>query len=143
MSATPPPPPPPPDDYPPPPPGGPPQYQQGQQWGGAGGVTPTNALAIAALVVGILSLPAIFTVIFGVILGIAAIVLGVMGVKKARDLQGSGRGLAIGGIVTGTIGLVGSLLIVAAGALLLGGIGGAVNEDGIILDGTEFEFPTE
>lgn len=148
--------PPPPDDYPPPSPGSPgdypppaggqpPPHQPGQQqWSGhGGGPTPTNALAIAALVIGILSLPAAFTVIFGIILGIAAIVLGVMGLNKAKTMQDAGRGLAIGGIVTGVIGLVLSLLIVLAGAALIGAVGGAIDDGGINIDGTEFEFPTE
>ena len=43
-----------------------------------------NGLGIAALVVGVLSLPAAFTIIGGVVLGLLAIVLGLVGRGRAR-----------------------------------------------------------
>jgi hypothetical protein len=142
------PPPPPPGDYPPPPgepppPGSGGQFQPQYQQSGAG-PSPTNALAIASLVLGILALPSIFTVIFGVLLGIAAIVTGILGLQKAPQMQGSGRGLAITGIVLGAIALLLSILAVVG----LFAIGSAItdvdiDEGSINIDGTEFEFPTE
>lgn len=73
----------------------------------------TNGLAVAALVVGILSIPIAFACGVGGLFGIAAVVLGFLGMKKANDeLAGSGRGLAIGGIVTGVLGLLASIAIV-------------------------------
>lgn len=123
----------------------PPQGYQPQDAGGSGYGQPTatNVIAIVALVVGILSIPAAFTVIFGVILGIAAIVLGVIGKNKSNEMGGSGRGFAIGGIVTGVIGLLISLLIAVTIGALIGGIGGAIEDGTINVDGTEFEIPTE
>ncbi|MCZ7630643.1 MAG: DUF4190 domain-containing protein [Microthrixaceae bacterium] len=75
-------------------------------------VRPTG-LAIAALVVGILSIPIAFACGVGGLFGIAAVVLGFLGMKKANDeLAGSGKGMAIGGIVTGVLGLLASIAIV-------------------------------
>lgn len=135
---------------PPPPSGGyqPPSYQPGDagQYGqpgygqpGYGGPTPTNGLAIAALILGILALLSFFTIFGGILLGLLAIVLGAMGVSKAKQLNGSGRGLAIAGIVTGVIAGLLSLLLVGG----IFAIGNAVRDGGITIDGTEFEFPTE
>jgi hypothetical protein len=81
-----------------PPPGGgfqgggypPPQAQQ------------TNGLAIASLVIGIIG---ILSCVVPPI-GLVALILGVLGLNKAKQLNGSGKGLAIGGIVTGIVGMV-------------------------------------
>jgi hypothetical protein len=64
-------------------------------------------MAIAALVVGIVT---IVSCLFP--LGVVAAVLGFLGLKKAKELNGNGRGLAIGGIVTGLIGLISGLILV-------------------------------
>jgi hypothetical protein len=70
---------------------------------GAFGGMPTkesNGLAIAALVVGLVSLflcqPA----------GIVAIILGIMGLNRSKQMAGNGKGLAIGGIVAGALAVV-------------------------------------
>jgi len=75
-----------------------------------------NALAIAALVVGILAiLGALFTGgVLGIILGIVAVILGVLGRKKVT----SGRttqhgGLALAGIITGVVAIVLGILFLA------------------------------
>jgi hypothetical protein len=86
----------------PPPPGGP--Y-----------VTPppagaSNGMAIAALVLGILSF---FCV--GPIVGVPAVVLGLIGLSKAKE-TGTGRGMSIAGIV---LGAVGSVVIVLGFVLLV------------------------
>lgn len=105
---------------PPPPP--PPQQPPPQQWGappppqpgygppqGYGGPapTPTNGLAVGSLIAGII---AFFTgwIFIGIVIGIAAIVMGFLAMKKP-----GGRGLAIGGIITGALGIVFGLIIVA------------------------------
>ncbi|MPZ73532.1 MAG: DUF4190 domain-containing protein [Nitriliruptorales bacterium] len=72
----------------------------------AGHPPATNGTATASLVIGIVSLPAIITVLGGLVLGLAAIVLGVLGLRQARDLGGAGRGQAIGGIVAGAVSVV-------------------------------------
>lgn len=69
-----------------------------------------QTMPIAALVLGLCAL--LFSCCYGgVPLGAAAIVLGFLGLRNVNEkpLQFGGRGLAIGGIVTGVIGLLISL----------------------------------
>jgi uncharacterized membrane protein len=80
--------------------------QQQSTWGPSGGQPPSNGMAIGALVTGILSLPLVFLFGLGVLLGIVAVILGVIAVRRANRGEGSGRGMAIGGIVTGAISVV-------------------------------------
>ena len=77
---------------------------QGAPAGGEG-----NAMAIVALVLGIVGIvTALFTAgVLGILLGIAAIILGVLGRRKVS----SGRsrehgGLALGGLITGVVSLI-------------------------------------
>ena len=67
--------------------------------------------AIASLVCGIISL-----FILGPILGVVAIVLGVMARKEiAADPSLDGAGLALAGIITGAIGAVLAIVLIASG----------------------------
>ncbi|MFZ4668459.1 MAG: DUF4190 domain-containing protein, partial [Microthrixaceae bacterium] len=70
-----------------------------------------NGLAIASLVCGILTMVLGFCCGFvGLIPGIAALVTGYLGLRKADEMGGSGKGMAIAGMVLGGIGLVISLI---------------------------------
>ncbi len=60
---------------------------------------------------GILALVSCWTVIGGVVLGIVAIVLGVLGRSRAKRGQASNGGMAVAGIVTGALGLLASVAI--------------------------------
>lgn len=111
----------PPQTPPPPPPSNDPGAQQWQSANGAAGSQPppqqqpqSNGMAIAALVCGILALVLSWIPVvnvLSVILGITAIVAGILGIRRA-NLPGLGqKGLAIGGLVTGVIALLLSLLI--------------------------------
>lgn len=64
-----------------------------------------NRPAVAALAIGVLSLPATLTVVGGIVLGITAIIVGFFGVARARHLDGAGEGLAAAGIGTGMFGM--------------------------------------
>lgn len=117
----PPPPPPPAWGSPPPPPPAPPGYgpaPYGQppagSWGAPQAAAPSNGMAIGALVLGIGSLLFAFIPFVGfasVPFAIGAVVLGVIGLGKSREI-GQGKGLAIGGLVTGAVALVVSVLYV-------------------------------
>ncbi|MCD2146374.1 MULTISPECIES: DUF4190 domain-containing protein [Gordonia] len=114
-------------------------YQPGPAYGSAayGGANPyqagaypgyaappsTNGKAIASLVCGIAGL-----VCCGLITGIVAVVLGVMARREVRDSSGreTGDGLALGGIITGTIAIVWSLVFIVLYAV---GIGAAILDD--------------
>jgi hypothetical protein len=68
--------------------------------------------AIASLVCGIISL-----VILGVILGVVAVVLGTMARKEIKENPNlEGDGMALAGIITGAIGAVLAVVLIALGA---------------------------
>lgn len=85
-------------------------------YGGYGGAPPygpapaagsgSNPMAIVALVLGILSIPLSCFYGFGIILGIVAIVLGVIAGRKAKAGQAGQGGLARAGLITGIVGVV-------------------------------------
>ncbi|MGE0730382.1 MAG: DUF4190 domain-containing protein, partial [Acidimicrobiia bacterium] len=76
---------------------------------------PTDGMAIASLVTGIGSILAAFACCLGGLIGIAAIVLGVMSRKKIKASNGatSGAGLALAGIITGAVAVALALLVLA------------------------------
>lgn len=76
-----------------------PEVEKTEQKGGQG-------LAIAALVLGILAIVTALAWFIAVVLGVLAIIFG------AVSLKSQGRGKAIAGIITGSIGIVISLLLV-------------------------------
>lgn len=71
----------------------------------------TNGLAVAALIVGILSLCAAFVPVVGVVVGLVAVVMAILGMNKAKKGLAGQRGLAVGGLITGAIGLILGLLV--------------------------------
>ena len=84
-----------------------PPYGQGMYWGAP--YDPrrheANALGGWALGLGIASIVA-SCLSFGLILGISAIVVGVLGMRAANEGRASNKGLSIAGVVTGAIGAV-------------------------------------
>lgn len=67
----------------------------------------TNGIAIAAGVCGIVAVVLCwipFVDYVSIVLGVLAIIFGILGVRRA-DAYGSGRGMAITGIVCGAVGL--------------------------------------
>ena len=107
----PPPPPPPqygayPGSYPPPPP----QPYAGYTPPPTG---PKNGLGIAALVVAIIALVFCWTVVGGIILGVAAVVLGFVGRSRVKRGEATNGGVAIAGIVLGFLALIASLAFIA------------------------------
>ncbi|MFC1417069.1 DUF4190 domain-containing protein [Streptacidiphilus cavernicola] len=84
-------------------------YPQQDGYGYGGGPTgQNNGLAIASLVVGIVSVVGVC--FFGWLTGIVAVGLGVAGLNKSKT-TGTGRGQAIAGIVCGGIGLLIGLIL--------------------------------
>ena len=64
-----------------------------------------NTPAVAALVTGLLSLPASLTYIGGLLLGFTAVILGFFGVARSHQLDGRGEGQSVAGIILGMLGL--------------------------------------
>ncbi len=103
--------------YPAPPPGqgGYPAQGPGQYgYGGAPMGRPRNGLGIAALVLGILALLTGFFLLGG-LLGIIAIILGFIGRGRAKRGEATNGGMALAGIITGLLGLLITIGIIAAG----------------------------
>lgn len=89
----------------------------GQPW--AAPARKGNGMAVAALVLGIFAIITSFTVFGGVILGILALVFGFISSARAKRGEAEGRGMAIGGIVTGIVGLVIAVALIAFGVSIL------------------------
>lgn len=84
--------------------GAPPQYQQ----------RPGSGLAIASLILGILSVIGFCIPVLAPLLGLIAVVLGFVALSRIRAGRAAGRGMAIGGLVTGVLGLILGVSILGA-----------------------------
>ena len=107
--------------------------------------TGTNGIAIAALVIGILSLLIAwvpFLGLLGGVGGVLALILGFVGRSKAKDPSTGGNGAAITGIVTGILALVLSI-VVTVGVFALGGTFFSSFTDCIEAGGSEAECQEE
>lgn len=78
-----------------------------------------GGMATAALVLGILALITCWTVIGGVLLGLLAVIFGIVGLRRANRGLAFGRGRAIAGIILGVLGIVVAGLLIAVGVSLL------------------------
>ena len=111
--------PPPGGGYSPPPAG--PGYTAGPVAGGG-----TNPMAIIALVLSIIALLPLCTIVFGfgsIILGLAAVVVGYLGMTQARQRGQGGRGLAIAGIIVGALAAILGLLETAGCGMFSSALG--------------------
>ncbi len=102
-----------------------PSYNQNQQGGYQNYQMNTakpegHGMGLAAMIVGIVGLLTCWLFIGG-IAGIVAVVLGIIALRKLKKTPGAKKGMAITGIVTGTLAIVGTLIVTIA-AVLLGGI---------------------
>lgn len=110
--------------YPPPPPPAP-------SWTPTAPAAPAtqNGMSVAALVCGILSILAIWAFGVGVLLGVLAIVFGVIGRRRAdEDPNDTSRGQATAGFVCGIVGVVGGLFYVLVAVLAFGFFAEVVEE---------------
>ncbi|MCW2713597.1 MAG: hypothetical protein JWN88_644 [Frankiales bacterium] len=100
------------------------QQPYGQPAFGAGGPgrAPSNGLGIAALVLGILGVLGFF--LGGALLGIIAIVLGFIGRGRAKRGEATNGGMALAGILLGVLSILLTALIVIAGVSLFNSSGG-------------------
>ncbi|MGW0121171.1 DUF4190 domain-containing protein [Streptomyces sp. NPDC003327] len=79
----------------------------------------SNGLAIASLVLGIAAVLLFWTVFGGIVLGLLALVLGVIGARRARRGGGPRSGMSVTGAVLGALGMLASAVILAIGASIL------------------------
>lgn len=73
---------------------------------------PNNRMPVAALVLGIASIPfGLLTGFVGIACGLAAIIVGILGIRKVRRGIATRQAFAIAGIVAGAIGVVVSIVV--------------------------------
>ncbi len=84
-------------------------------------VAPKNGLGIAALIVAIVAL---FSVVGGLVLGVVAIILGVLGLQRARRGEATNGGIAIAGIVLGILSIIEALVVIALSVWAFNEVGG-------------------
>jgi hypothetical protein len=77
-----------------------------------------NTLGLVGMILGIISIPAACCAILGIIAGAAALVLGILGMRKASAGQASNRGQALAGVICGSVGLVLSIGSAIAGVAM-------------------------
>lgn len=71
----------------------------------------SNGLAIASLILGIVSLVLAAACGAGALFGIIGVVLAVLGMNRAKALAGMGRGMAIAGLILSILGIVLSIIL--------------------------------
>lgn len=103
-----------------------PQAGWGQPYGAP---APSNGMGIGALVCGILAVVLGIVVgylFFPALLGVVAVILGVLGMGKAKRGEATNRGMALAGTITGAIGVVITVLwiVFAIAVLSSGGFSG-------------------
>jgi hypothetical protein len=82
---------------------------------GAPGMMPaptSNGFAVAALVLGILSLVLFFTIWLPFLLGVLAVIFGALGISRAKAMGGRQKGLAVAGLVCGIAGMLVAVLFI-------------------------------
>ncbi|MBT3072284.1 DUF4190 domain-containing protein [Streptomyces sp. CYG20] len=101
-------------------------YGGHQPWG----PQPSNGLGTAALVLGIISVVGFCMYGVNIVLGILALIFGIIGLGRAKRGEATNRGMAIAGIITGSVGIV-------LGSVILGFIVWAVANGEDFEDGYE------
>ena len=81
--------------------------------GGAPARPLPTGMAVASLVLGVLGILTAFFLIGG-LLGLIALILGLVALGKIKRGEAGGRGMAIAGIVTGAIALLLSIIVVVS-----------------------------
>ncbi|MFI6860942.1 DUF4190 domain-containing protein [Streptomyces sp. NPDC050421] len=79
-----------------------PGYAQ-NTWGGPG---PANGMGVASLVLGIISVVTFCMCGLGIVLGLLALIFGLIGRGRATRGEADNGGVALAGIITGAVGLV-------------------------------------
>ncbi|PRH80738.1 hypothetical protein C6N75_02605 [Streptomyces solincola] len=108
--------------YPPAPAPGPgyPGYPGYGAWGSGG---QSNGMGITAMVLGIVAVVMFCAWGLGVLLGILALIFGIIGRNKAKRGEANNGGMALAGVILGSV-------AIAAGAAFLAFLVWAVNQDG-------------
>ncbi|MER8046376.1 DUF4190 domain-containing protein [Streptomyces sp. NPDC094032] len=74
---------------------------------------PSNGMGTTAMVLGIIAVAGFCMYGLGIILGVLALIFGIIGMKKANRGEATNRGMALAGVVLGSIGILVSAVFVA------------------------------
>jgi hypothetical protein len=74
---------------------------------------PGNGLAVAGMVLGIIGLVLCWIPIAGAVCALVGVILGALGMSKAKKIGGRGKGMAIAGLVCGIVGMAIGILLFA------------------------------
>ena len=85
---------------------------------------PKNGLGVAALVAAIVGLVFCWSVFGGVVLGVVAVILGIVGYGRAKRGQATNTGVAIAGIVLGALAVIVSLVFIPIWISVFADVGG-------------------
>ncbi|MEE1927370.1 DUF4190 domain-containing protein [Streptomyces sp. TRM 70351] len=77
--------------------------------------SPRNGLGIAALILGIAAVVLFWTVIGGLLLGLLALVFGILGYRRKKRGEATNGAMAMIGLILGVLALIGSAVMIAAG----------------------------
>ena len=105
-------------------PGGYPPQPQQAHYGYQPPTQPKNGFGIASLVLAIVALLSVWSVFAGVILGLAAVVTGVLGRGRVKHGIANNGGVAIAGIVLGALAIIVGLAFVAIWTAVWKDVGG-------------------
>lgn len=101
---------------------GPPGYGYG--YGAPPPQAPRNGLGITALVLGIVALLAFWSVVGGILLGVAAVIVGLIARGRVTRGEANNGGVAIAGIALGALAIVVSAAFIAVWAGVFEEVGG-------------------
>jgi Domain of unknown function (DUF4190) len=87
-------------------------------------VQPRNGLGIASLVLAIIALVSVWSVFVAVVLGIIAVIIGFLGRGRVKRGTANNGGVAIAGIVLGTLAVIVGLAFVAVWTAVWKDVGG-------------------
>ncbi|MFD3331413.1 DUF4190 domain-containing protein [Streptomyces sp. NPDC058700] len=94
--------------------------------------SPSNGMGTTSMVLGIISVAGFCMYGLGVVLGILALIFGVIGLKKAGRGEATNRGMALAGVILGAIGTLVS-------AVFLGFIIWAITQDSSSFDDSGYD----
>ncbi|MGY1454188.1 DUF4190 domain-containing protein [Streptomyces sp. SS8] len=80
---------------------------------------PRDGMGVAALVLGLIALVMFWTALLGVVLGVLAIVFGVVGHRRVKRGEATNGWMALTGAITGFLGLALSTAVIAAAVAFL------------------------
>lgn len=105
-------------------PGGYPPQPQQPYYGYPPPMQPKNGFGIASLVLAIIALLSVWSVFVGVILGLVAVIIGILGRGRVKRGIANNGGVAVAGIVLGALAVIVGLAFIAIWTMVWKDVGG-------------------